>query len=246
MKIKALVLSWLNGSSLPKCWIAILLLELSQRPLLGVFCFLIKLVQAYRVSFAIFGVSILPKVYYSMGLFRIRVNKARDVKLRYPNGMVFVLEKWKSGNETNLFLDSGSELTIKNTFTIGDGCKIHLQANSKILLGGKSPLQSSGITCDTIISCSHSIDIGEGSIISWGVYISDSSQHKIEGIIKTIPIVIGDHVWISEGVTCSPGCNIGAGSIVGSKSYVNKTFPSAVFLAGAPARIIKENIMWSR
>lgn len=246
MKIKELLFSWRDGPCLVKCWIALFLMQISNRKILGVFYFFFMLCSSYIISFKLFGFSPLPKVYFPSGVFCVKIYKSKGVKLSYPNGIVFILEKWKSGNETNIFLDSGAELFIKNTFSIGDGCKIHLAQNSKMELGGRSATQSSGITCDSIILCSQYVAIGAGTIISWGTYISDSTQHKIDGEVKILPIIIEDHVWLSEGVTCSPGCNIGAGSIVGSKSYVNRSFPAAVLLAGAPARIIKKDVTWSR
>jgi acetyltransferase-like isoleucine patch superfamily enzyme len=113
-------------------------------------------------------------------------------------------------------------------------------------LNGRSNIQASGITCDSIILCKSLIEIGAGTIISWGCFFSDSSQHEINGLLKIKPISIGNHVWIGEHVTCAPGARIGDGSVVACKSFVNKGFPPFVLLAGTPAKIIKENIDWRR
>ncbi|MFY4765192.1 hypothetical protein ACOTWG_10835, partial [Aliarcobacter butzleri] len=61
--------------------------------------------------------------------------------------------------------------------------KIVVQNNAELIIEGIEK-SLSGITCDTIIICSKRILIGADSIISWNVYISDSSQHKIAGTLK--------------------------------------------------------------
>ena len=42
------------------------------------------------------------------------------------------------------------------------------------------------------------------------------------------------------------GANIGDGSVVGSHSMVNKVVSKNALVVGMPARIVKENIHWTR
>lgn len=53
-------------------------------------------------------------------------------------------------------------------------------------------------------------------------------------------ISIGDDVWIGGGVIICPGINIGNGVVIGAGAVVTKDIPDNVFVAGNPARIIKE------
>lgn len=40
--------------------------------------------------------------------------------------------------------------------------------------------------------------------------------------------------------------SIGNGSVVGAKAFVKSSFPNNCSIAGVPAKIIKNNIAWSR
>ena len=58
-------------------------------------------------------------------------------------------------------------------------------------------------------------------------------------------IIIGDHVWIGQQVVILKGSNIGAQSIIGTRSLVTgKQFEKGVVIAGSPAKVMKENVTW--
>ncbi|MEM7186830.1 MAG: sugar O-acetyltransferase [Bacteroidota bacterium] len=54
------------------------------------------------------------------------------------------------------------------------------------------------------------------------------------------PITIGNDVWIGGGAIVCPGVTIGNGVVVGAGAVVTKDVPDNVFVAGNPARIIRE------
>jgi len=53
------------------------------------------------------------------------------------------------------------------------------------------------------------------------------------------PIIIGNDVWISTGVTILSGVKIGDGAVIASNSLVTKDIPNYAIVAGVPARLIK-------
>lgn len=55
----------------------------------------------------------------------------------------------------------------------------------------------------------------------------------------TLPITIGNDVWIAGNVTILPGVTIGDGSVIGAGSVVTKSIPSGVLAAGNPCRVIR-------
>lgn len=58
-------------------------------------------------------------------------------------------------------------------------------------------------------------------------------------------IVVGNHVWLATGCMLLKGANIADNSVVGARSIVNKKFDKPnVVIAGAPAKIVKENVNW--
>lgn len=210
---------------------------------LPVFC--VMVVYSYVLSIKIFGFSLVPRVCFSNGIYRVKIKKSKKSSISIEEGML-IFEKWRSGNCTAIVLGRNAKINIKNSFIIGDNCKIELSENAELNIKGAAGKRLSGITSDTIILCSKEISLGAGSILSWNCYISDSSQHCFNGVLKVVPVAIGDNVWISEGVTCAPGSIIGNGSIVGAKSYVNTRIPENSFAAGCPAVLKKTNVSWSR
>ncbi|MGI2209575.1 acyltransferase [Shewanella baltica] len=224
-----------------------LLLNIKNEPVFGLFGFIIKYIYSIYLSNKLFGPTLKPRVFFRNNIFKVKVIKDKRARVKSNVEIAILFESFCYGRQDSFIqLQSEANLEINNTFSVGDGCKVILQSGSSLKVGGASVFQSSGITSNSTIICSSQINIGEGSIISWGVYISDTSNHKISGHIISKPVFIGNHVWISEGVTVSPGSYIGNGSIVGSKSFVNSKFPENSLIVGVPAVLKKGNINWER
>lgn len=56
----------------------------------------------------------------------------------------------------------------------------------------------------------------------------------------SLPIKVGDNVWLGGNVTVCPGVTIGNGSVIGAGSVVTADIPNNVLAAGNPCRVIKE------
>lgn len=223
--------------------------RLKKRPFLLGFDFAVVVIYSYYLTFMIFGFSRKIRVYFSGPLFRVSVVRSPGSRVIYDNvrGLAIMFESFANGNaSTSLILGANSTLRFQNTFHIGDGVRVLLAPNATLTFGGASEHQSSGITCDTKIISTQAITIGEGTIISWGCYISDSVHHAINGAVRVSEVKIGNHVWLSEGVTVGPGSVIGENSIVGSKSLTNKIYPSNTLIIGCPAVVKKTIVGWTR
>lgn len=61
---------------------------------------------------------------------------------------------------------------------------------------------------------------------------------KLEGNDFFGKILIGDNVFIGNGVYILPNVSIGDNCVIGAGSVVTKKFPSNVIIAGVPAKII--------
>jgi acetyltransferase-like isoleucine patch superfamily enzyme len=92
-----------------------------------------------------------------------------------------------------------------------------------------------------------SVEIGVDTIVAWNVFITDSDWHLVQGQPLTLPVSIGDHVWISHDVSVLKGAIIPRGCIVGAKSLVNRGgYPECALLVGTPARVQDTGVLWSR
>ena len=93
------------------------------------------------------------------------------------------------------------------------------------------------------------ISIGENCLFAQ-VKFRTSDSHKIMDIgtgariNKSQDIILEDKVWIAEDTLVKGGAYIGSGTVVGAKSFVSKELKKNCIYAGAPVRLIRENIHW--
>jgi maltose O-acetyltransferase len=66
-----------------------------------------------------------------------------------------------------------------------------------------------------------------------------NADERKEGYERSLPINIGDNVWIGGSVTIVPGVTIGDNTIIGAGSVVTKDIPSNVIAVGARCRVIR-------
>jgi len=105
------------------------------------------------------------------------------------------------------------------------------------------------ITAHSHVFCENSVSIGKECAISWGVQIMDSDFHTllVSGVRRpfTIPVHIGDRVWIGSRATIMKGVTIGEGAVVAAGSVVTKDVPPHTLVGGNPARILREDVDWA-
>jgi acetyltransferase-like isoleucine patch superfamily enzyme len=140
-----------------------------------------------------------------------------------------------------LVIRSGGRMTIRGNTKIFSGAKIFVNEHAHLIIG------SGYINNQFNLHCFGSIHIGEDVAIADNVTIRDSDNHFISsspGYKMTKPIHIGNHVWIGMNATVLKGVSIGDGAIIAAGAIVTKDVPAGCMVAGVPARIIKENVVW--
>lgn len=63
-----------------------------------------------------------------------------------------------------------------------------------------------------------------------------------KGTESARPVAIADDVWVGGGAIILPGTSIGARSVVGAGAVVTRNVGADVFVAGNPARVVREII----
>ncbi len=65
-------------------------------------------------------------------------------------------------------------------------------------------------------------------------------EQRNRGLEYSLPITVGDNVWIGGNVTVVPGVTIGSNTVIGAGSVVTHDIPAGVLAAGNPCRVIRE------
>ena len=102
-----------------------------------------------------------------------------------------------------------------------------------------------------VVSEERTIAIGDGCLLSFGIWIRTADPHLIidvrtrRRINPSKDVVVGDHVWIGQDALLLKGTTIGSGSIVGARSVVaGKRIPSNASWAGNPVRRVRDGVFW--
>lgn len=162
-------------------------------------------------------------------------------------GNIFFRSDLGERGDTRIKLGRGAKLTVLGDFVMGPNVTIVVSGGAELILGGRKESSGSGITSSTRILVRERVEIGADVIIAWNVFITDCDWHAIEGRAHTVPTVIGSHVWLVHSSSVLKGARIGSGSIVVSHAVCSMaTYPENALLGGAPARVLREEVVWRR
>lgn len=148
----------------------------------------------------------------------------------------------KSRLETRIRMQDGALLKTGGTYAFGYGSDIEIFKNAYLeSKGGPST------NMNTTIICKSKIVIGKEVAIGRDVTLRDNNGGhliSINGYRDSMPIIIGDHCWLTQNVTIMSGVKIGDGTIVSAGTLVNSSFPARCVVGGSPAKITKHDIYW--
>ena len=168
---------------------------------------------------------------------------AQSAKIDIKAPFVLGSGRWrKTRLETHLLLGNLSTLIVNGKFICGYGSDIQVHDGGKLVING---LSATNIGFNLI--CSNYIEIGKDVMIGRHVTIRDNNGgHYINraGYKDKAPVIIHDKAWLCEGCTIMPGVTIGQGAIVAAHSVVTHTVKPFTMVAGNPARVIEEDILW--
>ena len=143
---------------------------------------------------------------------------------------------------SRLILKSSSRLVVDGNVKMFEGVMIECQEKASLLIGDETYINH-----DAFIRCRNSISIGYNCAIAYGVLIQDSDYHTLyseDGECKpeTLPITVGNNVWIGARAIILKGVTIGDGAIIAAGSIVTKDVPPHCVVGGNPARIIRTGV----
>lgn len=125
----------------------------------------------------------------------------------------------------------GSRFTIHSPFHCDFGTNIHVGDN----FVGNFNLT---ILDEATVTIGNNVFIGPNTGLYTIVHSLDAAERN-GGIMRAIPISIGNDVWIAAGVTVLPGVTIGDGAVIGAGSVVTKDIPPRVLAMGNPCKVVR-------
>lgn len=125
----------------------------------------------------------------------------------------------------------GERFVIHSPFRCDFGTNIHIGNN---FIGNFNL----AILDEAEVTIGDNVFIGPNCSLCTVVHAMNAGQRNA-GIMRALPITIGNDVWIAANVVVLPGVTIGCGAVIGAGSVVTKDVPAGMFAAGNPCRVIK-------
>ena len=180
-----------------------------------------------------------------------RTKKGIDINFIGRNSTVIIHEPMCL-HGCSITIGNNSKVEIfSSAFCISN---LHITAsnNSEVTIG--EDFSCNGCTIENHDESNLKVLIGKDCMFSYGIHIRVSDGHSIYQLnnskIINKPqrgITIGDHVWVGMNCTILKDVSISSDTIIGAHSLINKSVREKnVILAGIPAKIIRENVNWSR
>lgn len=88
------------------------------------------------------------------------------------------------------------------------------------------------------VTIGNNVFVGPNVSMCTVIHALDAEQRN-SGIMKALPITIGDNVWIAANVVILPGVTIGDRAVIGAGSVVTKSIPSGMLAVGNPCRPVR-------
>jgi putative colanic acid biosynthesis acetyltransferase WcaF len=123
------------------------------------------------------------------------------------------------------------------------GKKVLIRPTVRITYPWKVTIGDYSLIGDDVVMYSlGEIKIGCHTVVSQKSYICTGSHDytKVSFDIYSIPIEIGNEVWIATDVFIAPGVHVGDGSVIGARSTVLSDIPPGKICYGNPAKPIKD------
>lgn len=192
--------------------------------------------------------------------FSVRENEveARMAPLREARAREFALLSTNVRVSGQPILAQATQLNGRGRICFGENVQLGYATSPGFLSGyGYIEARHRGTTIDigagtminnsaVIVAEGDGISIGRACLCGVGVEITDTDGHDLHparrhgGVPATAPVVLGDNVFLGNGVRVMKGVTIGRDTVVGAGSLVTRSLPAGVIAAGAPARPLRD------
>lgn len=146
------------------------------------------------------------------------------VKIIHPSSFDFCMEEIIASS-THFSIQDNGRISIGNKCGMRRNCELMVSENGRIVLGDRVFLNKG-----CVLAAHESITIGNGTRLGPGVMIFDHDYDykKIDVDARnnhiSMPISIGENVWIGAGTVILKGTTIGDNCVVGAGCVIKGNF----------------------
>ncbi|GGH72976.1 acetyltransferase-like isoleucine patch superfamily enzyme [Filimonas zeae] len=175
----------------------------------------------------------------------VAIKRGRIVYTQFPeiHGLLIV--------NNNGYCQLGYGVTFRsspysNYVGLSKKCSLFIGPGARLVIGNHAGLSGTTIYCANAITIGHHVNFG-GNVCIWDtdfhpLGFEDRRAH-VESSINTVPVTIGDDVFVGANTLILKGVTIGHRSVIGAGSVVTKSIPDDEVWAGNPARFIKKMVL---
>jgi acetyltransferase-like isoleucine patch superfamily enzyme len=169
------------------------------------------------------------------------------------------------GNNNNILISKNARLNNVKFHIRGNGHKIILNENVSFSRGGSIWFEDNNgrldIGANTTFEDAHiavteddsKVLIGNDCMFAYDIDIRTGDSHSIidtttnERTNRAKDIIFGSHIWVAAHCTILKDSKVKSNSIIATRSVVTKRFEKKnVLIGGCPAKMLKNNVDWTR
>jgi acetyltransferase-like isoleucine patch superfamily enzyme len=127
---------------------------------------------------------------------------------------------------------------------------LHFHANEQLFFWGKGA--TSNTSTFEMAYDRTNVLVGEWCMFSASIIVRTGDEHAIFDVMSGRmvnpgkDVIFEPHVWVGYGASVMKGVTVGFGSIIGAHSVVTDNVPRKSVVAGVPAKVIRQNVSWTR
>jgi len=148
-------------------------------------------------------------------------------------------------------IGNNNTIEIGNNVYVGKKCSFWIEGNNIQIVIGDNTTFTHNVYFDAQENNTY-IKVGKDCMFSHLIFIRTSDAHPIFDLNTgkrtnfAQSVTIGNHVWVAPESKIMKGSYIEDGCVIGTNSMVNGEVASNSLAVGTPARVVRQNIRWSR
>ena len=177
-------------------------------------------------------------------------NESTELNLIHGLNCIINIESLNKEFYSRIYMKLGDncKITIGKIESLNTALTIVAESESEVVIG--SNIKINGPVTIAVGENSR-VSIGDDCLFARSTIRTGDSHKVLNKLNKSIlnnskNVNIGDRVWVAEDAQILKGATIGDDSVVGAGSVVTKTFQANQVLAGNPARVVRDNIIWEQ